>query len=130
MPHAARHMCVQRAVYCRYTPEDIPGLTCYLPPLLDQPLLEGAPEELGLGGTALVPSGTVPPLSDYPGLPDACKQMPYITLEIGNRYSDDKVMALPEPSWGMVAGYLVQVCGCVCGGWVGLALWGGVSCVG
>lgn len=91
-----------------YTAEDIPGLTCYLPPLLDQPLLEGAPEELGLGGAALVPSGTVPPLSDYPPLPDACKQMPYITLEIGNRYSDDKVVAMPEPSWGMDAGYLVQ----------------------
>ncbi len=102
---------------CRYVPEDIPGLTPYLPPLLDQPLLEGAPEELGLACGGLVPSGVVPPLSDYPGLPDACKQMPYITLEVGNRYSDDRVVAQPEPSWGMDAGFLVQV-GAACFGWL------------
>lgn len=31
-------------------------------------------------------------------------QMPYVTLEIGNRYSEDRVYAPPGTSWGMSAG--------------------------
>ncbi|GFR42143.1 hypothetical protein Agub_g2992 [Astrephomene gubernaculifera] len=84
-----------------YAPEDFPGLTPYLPPLLDQPLLAGAIEEVAAAGEALVPAGLVPSLSEYPPLPDACKNMPYITLEVGNRYSEDRVFATPEPSYAM-----------------------------
>nr|ADD85929.2 FAP221 [Chlamydomonas reinhardtii]7SQC_M0 Chain M0, FAP221 [Chlamydomonas reinhardtii]7SQC_M1 Chain M1, FAP221 [Chlamydomonas reinhardtii] len=82
-----------------YAPEPLPGLTPYLPPLADQPLLEGAVEEVAAAGERLVPSGLVPPLSDYPTMPDACKNMPYITLEIGNRYGDDRVYGAPDPSY-------------------------------
>ncbi|KAG2423826.1 hypothetical protein HXX76_014986 [Chlamydomonas incerta] len=82
-----------------YSPEPLPGLTPYLPPLADQPLLEGAVEEVAAAGERLVPSGLVPPLSDYPPMPDACKNMPYITLEIGNRYGDERVYGAPDPSY-------------------------------
>ncbi|KAG2494686.1 hypothetical protein HYH03_007202 [Edaphochlamys debaryana] len=92
-----------------YGPEDIPGLTPYLPPLLDQPLLLGAREEVAAASEAAVPSGLVPALSEYPPLPDACKNMPYITLELGNRYSEDRVFASPDPSYGMDdPGYAIQ----------------------
>ncbi|KAG2441252.1 hypothetical protein HYH02_010095 [Chlamydomonas schloesseri] len=82
-----------------YGAEELPGLTPYLPPLADQPLLEGAVEEVAAAGERLVPSGLVPPLSDYPPMPDACKNMPYITLEIGNRYGDERVYGAPDPSY-------------------------------
>lgn len=91
-----------------YTPEDFPGLTPYLPPLLDQPLLAGAAEEAAAAGEAVVPSGIVPAIAEYPPLPDACRNMPFITLELGSRYSDDKVFAAPEPSYGMDPDYMIQ----------------------
>ncbi len=34
--------------------------------------------------------------------------MPFITLEVGSRYSDDKVFAAPEPSYGMDPDYMIQ----------------------
>jgi hypothetical protein len=82
-----------------YVPEDLPGLTPYLPPLLEQPLLAGAVEEVAAAGERPVPSGLVPPLSAYPPMPDGCLNMPYVTLEVGNRYSEDRVFAAPEPSY-------------------------------
>eukprot|EP00798_Chlamydomonas_sp_ICE-L_P009095 gene9095-16219_t len=87
-----------------YEPEEFPGLTEYTPPLLDQTLQPGAPEE----SPVVAPSGVVVPLSSLPTMPDSCKQMPFVGHEIGNRYSDDKVAALPTPSWGMDASYSVQ----------------------
>ncbi|GIL78670.1 hypothetical protein Vretifemale_8079 [Volvox reticuliferus] len=84
-----------------YNPEEFPGLTPYLPPLLDQPLMLGANEEVAAAGEKLEPSSLVPPLSDYPPLPDACKNMPYITLEIGTRYGVERIYVAPEPSYEM-----------------------------
>ncbi|EFJ43939.1 hypothetical protein VOLCADRAFT_121366 [Volvox carteri f. nagariensis] len=84
-----------------YNPEEFPGLTPYLPPLLDQPLLGGACEEVAAAGERIEPSGVVPPLQDFPPLPDACKNMPYITLEIGARYGVERIFAAPEPSYDM-----------------------------
>lgn len=92
-----------------YGEEPFPGLTPYAPPLLEQPLEAGALEE-GVGGDGAAPSGVVPldEVAALPRLPDACRQAPFTTLEIGNRYSEDRVAALPEPSWGLDLGYLVQ----------------------
>ncbi|GLI65137.1 hypothetical protein VaNZ11_008595 [Volvox africanus] len=84
-----------------YSPEEFPGLTPYLPPLLDQPLMLGASEEVAAAGEKMEPSSIAPPLSDYPPLPDACKNMPYITLEIGTRYSVERIFVAPEPSYEM-----------------------------
>jgi hypothetical protein len=64
-----------------YQHEEFPGLTTYVPPLLEQPLLPGAPEEL----PELAPSGVVTPLDQLPAMPDSCKQMPFVVHEIGNR---------------------------------------------
>lgn len=69
-----------------YDVEPFPGLTPYAPPLLEQPLEAGAVEE-GVGGEGPPPSGVLPveEVAALPGLPDACNQAPFTTLEIGNR---------------------------------------------
>ncbi|KAJ9510217.1 hypothetical protein QJQ45_015701 [Haematococcus lacustris] len=91
-----------------YSQEAFPGLTPYAPPLLDQPLMAGAPEELALQGPQ--PSGGVQSqqIAALPPMPDAMKQAPFTTLDIGNRYTHDHVISLPEPSWGMDSDFLIQ----------------------
>lgn len=70
-----------------YSPEVFPGLTSYAPPLIDQPLLEGAAEE----EPSLTPCGVIAAAEACPPMPDSCKQMPFVVMEVGNRYSEDKV---------------------------------------
>lgn len=70
-----------------YSPEVFPGLTSYAPPLIDQTLLEGAAEE----EPSLTPCGVIAAAEAGPSMPDSCKQMPFVVLEVGNRYSEDKV---------------------------------------
>ena len=41
-------------------------------------------------------------------MPEGCKQMPYVSLEVANRYSDDKAYAPTLPSWGMDEGHAIQ----------------------
>ncbi len=64
-----------------YEAEAYPGLTPYAPPLMEQPLLAGAHEEL----PGVAPSGVIQGLDKLPGMPDSCRQMPFVTLEISNR---------------------------------------------
>lgn len=95
-----------------YDDEAFPGLTTYAPPLAEQPLESGAAEERGPGegpqpSGALLPGGPCD-VRNLPPMPDAMKQPPFTTLEVGNRYTEDKVVALPEPSWGMDLAYAVQ----------------------
>jgi hypothetical protein len=86
-----------------YLPEPYPGLTPYAPPLMEQPLLAGAAEEAVFGAQ---PSGVVDTAGRayQAGLPDDVLQMPYVSLDIGNRYSEDRVFAQSGPSWGMAHG--------------------------
>lgn len=65
-----------------YEPEPFPGLTPYAPPLLEQPLMAGAAEE----EPDSAPSSVIQPLDKLPTLPDSVHQMPYVILEIGNRW--------------------------------------------
>jgi hypothetical protein len=68
-----------------YTPEDLPGLIPYTPPLLDLPLMTGAGEY----GSAPRPAGLLPVLALEEafgaGVPDALRQMPFVAYEIGSR---------------------------------------------
>ncbi len=82
-----------------YAPEELSGLTPYAPPLLDQLLMEGAGEE----SSSERPCGVLPPglVPASLGMPDGVRQMPYVSLEISNRYSDDQVFAPLAPSWGV-----------------------------
>lgn len=74
-----------------YSPEIFPGLTSYAPPLIDQPLLEGAAEE----EPSLTPCGVIAAAEACPPMPDSCKQMPFVVMEVANRYSEDKVGIVP-----------------------------------
>ena len=99
-----------------YEPEPYPGLTPYAPSLLDQPLLQGALEE-SIPGSRQCPSGLIKTSKTAEGassdapltMPDACKQMPFISLEVANRYSDDKAYASThKPSWGVDEAHAIQ----------------------
>eukprot|EP00877_Chromochloris_zofingiensis_P012287 jgi/Chrzof1/7311/Cz02g18220.t1 len=88
-----------------YAPEEFPGLTPYCPTAEHQPLMTGASEE----EPADTPCGLLPAqLYQLQTMPDAVRQMPFVHLEIGSRYSDNQVYAASQPSWGMDPNYLIQ----------------------
>ena len=66
-----------------YEAETFPGLTLYAPPLMEQPLMAGAQEELpeqypsGILSASEADSASV--------MPESCRQMPYVALEVANR---------------------------------------------
>ncbi|GAX85110.1 hypothetical protein CEUSTIGMA_g12530.t1 [Chlamydomonas eustigma] len=87
-----------------YEAEIFPGWTPYAPPLMDQLLLKGAQEEHPFTHA----SGIISPRAQMSSMPDSCKQMPYVALEIGNRYSEDRVYNTLQPSWGMDSTHAIQ----------------------
>ena len=62
-----------------YTEEPLPPFTPYAPPMLDQPLMEGAIEE----HQGPHPIGLVPDLSELLDMPDACLLRHLADLPIG-----------------------------------------------
>lgn len=62
-----------------YTEEPLPPFTPYTPPMLDQPFMEGAPEE----EAGLHPTGLVPDMSDWLAMPEFCLQRSQPDLPIG-----------------------------------------------
>ena len=68
-----------------YTPEDFPGLVPYLPPLLDLPLLTGAPEEApGPRPSCPLPAAALAEVFGG-GMPEGLLRMPLAAHEIGSR---------------------------------------------
>lgn len=81
-----------------YEEEPWGPIPSYLPPLLDQPLMEGAEEESA--GPA-IPAGIVPLPEAFPAMPGCFTRTPYESLPIAGRYTDDSLMARPIPTWGV-----------------------------
>eukprot|EP00879_Flechtneria_rotunda_P017923 GHRR01018785.1.p1 GENE.GHRR01018785.1~~GHRR01018785.1.p1 ORF type:complete len:346 (+),score=104.55 GHRR01018785.1:2868-3905(+) len=92
----------------RYTIEESPGLIPYVAPSLDQPLITGATEESCNG----LPGGVLPAgLADEQQMdlmPQGLMGSPYKSLEIGSRYSNDKVLVPLSPFWLTDAEALLQ----------------------
>ena len=66
-----------------YTEEPLPAFTPYAPQMLDQPFMEGAPEE----EPGPHPTGLVPELSEWLTMPDSCLLRSQPDLPIGNSSS-------------------------------------------
>lgn len=83
--------------------EDLAAFVWSEPLLLDQPLLQGALEEL----EALPPLGLVPDPATLPSMPAACLEQPFAKLEIGTRWG-------AGPGQGCPCGAGAGVCGELC----------------
>lgn len=81
-----------------YSEESWQAISSYIPPLLDQPLMDGAEEE---SSGAAVPVSVVPLPADFATMPDCFLETPFDNLPIAARYTDDKVMVPPLPTWGV-----------------------------
>jgi len=88
-----------------YEEEEWSPIPSYLPILQEQPLLVGAEEE---SSGASVPAAAVPAPDSLPGMPDCFLDVPFASLPVAARYTNDSLMAEAPPSWGTTEAERIQ----------------------